>query len=820
MVIPNRIHSAGHSTTSSLPNRANHRPIQSHLVIPLPKYLLPSPSQRLALPPLISSFPLVMSHRQDTRPPQDRDYSMPPPPSVAWQPSPSVNGAERPVLTHQQLTDKYSNLKRRYFQLDDGLKETQVELQKSMERNTKLRSERNILLDRIIELEERNKLLERHLEQFDPAFVAAHKEAPATSTGAFPRALVTERARAAFVANLQQAMAEVENEDPSVDPVLLSRRVGPGARKREAEEMERRQELEARELKRQKRTRPVPGAGPSPGSTPAPIVTRNGNGLTATDAAQLQPVQFQWRASGSGTPSISVERNKPIPVHEQPESPHESSRAVSGPSNGPPSLPREQREPLTREDSMSRPDSDSSISPAPYYQTETRFIHSDIRETSAQTIRSRERSPTEPVSVQVPLSPRLHSAPRQPMAPPPVPAFSLPPPPPASTTQRITMNSAPRPSDLQRLTKPKRLKAHTVTSKSHSIPTVPRDRTTGRPLLPLNVGIMTVLSLGEVCMREHFHTERYIFPIGYEVTRRYLSTQDPNAEVVYHCTILDGGDGPKFQIIAADMPDKPIIAGTATGAWSGIVRAANLIRKRQHSNSVSGPDYFGLGQNTIKHLIQELPGADRLKNYVWQNFVEGGPLGGRHAAVIPALPEEYETSMAVGGYHNRERERAAHSGGAGPGLGLSVMPEPIQPRHADDFVEGGREPSRQERGRVYEQRHHSRRGRSASSSSTSTVSTRRAPSTQRQDAYAASPPPSSATSTQTSMSVQSQSSHSHAHSDSRQTRSQSHVRSPNVPPKLASIMNVYVPPNGLTRSRASGPGARSSYSPENAVVQA
>lgn len=66
--------------------------------------------------------------------------------------------------------------------------------------------------------------------------------------------------------------------------------------------------------------------------------------------------------------------------------------------------------------------------------------------------------------------------------------------------------------------KPKRLKAHTVTSKSYSIPMVPRDKT-GKPLLPLNVGIMTVLNLGEVCMREHFHTERYIFPVGYEVTR-------------------------------------------------------------------------------------------------------------------------------------------------------------------------------------------------------------------------------------------------------------------------------------------------------------
>ncbi|RDB14850.1 hypothetical protein Hypma_016380 [Hypsizygus marmoreus] len=205
------------------------------------------------------------------------------------------------------------------------------------------------------------------------------------------------------------------------------------------------------------------------------------------------------------------------------------------------------------------------------------------------------------------------------------------------------------PSEGQRHTKPKRLKAHTVTSRNFSIPMVPRDKR-GKPMLPLNVGIMTVINLGTVCMREHFHTERYIFPVGYEVTRRYLSTVDPAVEVVYHCTILDGGDGPKFQIVPSDVPDRPVIAGTATGAWSSIVKQANAIRNRQHSNSVSGPDFFGLGQNTIKHLIQELPNADRLRDYVWQTFVEGGPLGGRHAAVIPALPEEYDASLPIGAY--------------------------------------------------------------------------------------------------------------------------------------------------------------------------
>ncbi|TRM60637.1 hypothetical protein BD626DRAFT_549614 [Schizophyllum amplum] len=217
--------------------------------------------------------------------------------------------------------------------------------------------------------------------------------------------------------------------------------------------------------------------------------------------------------------------------------------------------------------------------------------------------------------------------------------------------QRQQQQRSPEPA---RQVRPKRLKSHTVISKSYSIPLVPRDRNR-KPMLPLNVGIMTVITLGEVCTREHFHTERYIFPVGYEVTRRYLSTIDPNAEVVYHCTILDGGDGPKFQVIPADRPTNPIIAGTATGAWSGIIKQANAIRNRQHSNSVSGPDFFGLGQNTIKHLIQELPNATALRDYVWQNFVEGGPLGGRHAAVIPALPEEYDATMPMSAMIAQER---------------------------------------------------------------------------------------------------------------------------------------------------------------------
>ena len=101
---------------------------------------------------------------------------------------------------------------------------------------------------------------------------------------------------------------------------------------------------------------------------------------------------------------------------------------------------------------------------------------------------------------------------------------------------------------------------------------------------------------------------------------------DRTETVEYTCRIVDGGDGaPRFEIDAADQPGVVIAAGTPTGAWAQIVKAANKIRERNHSNSVSGPDYYGLAQNVIKALIQELPGASQLNGYIWQNFIEDEP---------------------------------------------------------------------------------------------------------------------------------------------------------------------------------------------------
>lgn len=146
-------------------------------------------------------------------------------------------------------------------------------------------------LDRIIELEAKLAIFTDRLREVDPAFVDAHKDKSRSITvaipgsAAFPKALVSERSQAEFVANLKQAMSEIEREDTQVDPVLTSRHVGPAARKRQAEQKEHPQEEDRRvppsastetrrASKRQKGNNAAAGAGNQPPSTAA----KNGNG--------------------------------------------------------------------------------------------------------------------------------------------------------------------------------------------------------------------------------------------------------------------------------------------------------------------------------------------------------------------------------------------------------------------------------------------------------------------------------------------------------------------------------------------------------------
>ncbi|CAG8502501.1 4020_t:CDS:2, partial [Racocetra persica] len=157
---------------------------------------------------------------------------------------------------------------------------------------------------------------------------------------------------------------------------------------------------------------------------------------------------------------------------------------------------------------------------------------------------------------------------------------------------------------------------------------VPKDEN-GNFILPVEVGLHTVIKLGKIVYdRDSFHNDRYIYPVGYAVK----SMVDPDKNTIYTSRIEDGEDGPRFIVEAEDRPNQPITATSATGAWTPVIKQANIIRERKHSNAASGPDYFGLSQPTIRKMIQELPNADHCKNYIMQVFELHVPNGaGKHS---------------------------------------------------------------------------------------------------------------------------------------------------------------------------------------------
>lgn len=74
---------------------------------------------------------------------------------------------------------------------------------------------------------------------------------------------------------------------------------------------------------------------------------------------------------------------------------------------------------------------------------------------------------------------------------------------------------------------------------------IPLDAT-GRPVFPIELGSLTIHSLGEVIFdRNDFHCEDAIYPVGYVSTRLYGSLKDPTVKCIYTCKISDSNGMPR-----------------------------------------------------------------------------------------------------------------------------------------------------------------------------------------------------------------------------------------------------------------------------------
>lgn len=144
----------------------------------------------------------------------------------------------------------------------------------------------------------------------------------------------------------------------------------------------------------------------------------------------------------------------------------------------------------------------------------------------------------------------------------------------------------------------------------------------GRPIFPITLPGCKVHSLGEIVTdRAGFHSEESIYPVGYCSSRIYASVLNVHTSCIYTCTIFDAGTGPKFEIVAEDLPERPFVGNSPDECYVALLRAVNRACGMEVIvPAARGADFFALPHPTIQNLVQSCPGARKCPNYRWVRF--------------------------------------------------------------------------------------------------------------------------------------------------------------------------------------------------------
>ena len=179
------------------------------------------------------------------------------------------------------------------------------------------------------------------------------------------------------------------------------------------------------------------------------------------------------------------------------------------------------------------------------------------------------------------------------------------------TANRVKSTSRPKKEPLAKKPEPEPDAPKDTPEQSDTIPTadqVTRDRVK----YPIQLGdncAVNFLGLVEY-ERPAYHTERQIYPIGFKVTRPFVSLEDPTQDEPWTAEIRDGGDAPEF-VIWPTRDSSRVFSGTTPSApWSKV--ADELQIKRQ----INGLDLFLLSNDDVTFCIQHLKFVSRCKGYI------------------------------------------------------------------------------------------------------------------------------------------------------------------------------------------------------------
>ncbi|XP_017124049.1 transforming growth factor beta regulator 1-like [Drosophila elegans] len=139
-----------------------------------------------------------------------------------------------------------------------------------------------------------------------------------------------------------------------------------------------------------------------------------------------------------------------------------------------------------------------------------------------------------------------------------------------------------------------------------------------KPMFPMNLNNVLLHSLGEiVSVNSNFHTESWIYPVGYVATRIYAHPKDPRKKCVFTCKILNNAGIPQFQIIPDNDLDGVFFGESANTCHldllNSIQRSPSV--KLKIPFDVQGEVFFGLSNQKTQSLLMMDPGFHQCTNF-------------------------------------------------------------------------------------------------------------------------------------------------------------------------------------------------------------
>ena len=143
----------------------------------------------------------------------------------------------------------------------------------------------------------------------------------------------------------------------------------------------------------------------------------------------------------------------------------------------------------------------------------------------------------------------------------------------------------------------------------------------------LRVGSLIFLSVGQLLPHQlhNFHTQDYIYPIGYKVIRYYWSTTEVNKRVPYLCSIAEVDNKPEFRITINEGKENEHTwtDSSARGVWLKVLAIVENLRKENDlvkvfPNYIIGEDLFGLCEQNVVKVLESLPGIESLTDYTFK----------------------------------------------------------------------------------------------------------------------------------------------------------------------------------------------------------